>query len=179
MDQNIIEKIKEIVRKEADDWDWNYHIPIVVKYSKILAKKMGADEEVVEIAAWLHDITRLNGGDETHHITGPVEAERILKGLGYPQDKIERIKHCINSHRGSQSIKRETVEAECVASADAMCHFDTIVPLFYLNMVKHSRDIEETRNWMKDKVERSWKKIIPEAREIVKDKYEAAKLILE
>lgn len=179
MSKEIIEKIKEIVRKEADDWDWNYHIQIVVKYAKIMAKRMNADEEVVEIAAWLHDLTRLNGGDETHHLTGPVEAEKILKGFGYPQDKIDKVKHCIHAHRGSQSIKRETIEAECVASADAMCHFDTIVPLMYLNMVKLKRDIEETRTWMKAKIERSWKKLIPEAKEIMKKKYDAVKLILE
>ena len=34
---------------------WTHHILSVVKYSKMLAEKIGADVEVVEIAALLHD----------------------------------------------------------------------------------------------------------------------------
>ncbi|MHA1721275.1 MAG: HD domain-containing protein [Promethearchaeota archaeon] len=150
----------------------------VVKYANKLAEKLGADKEIVEVSAWLHDITRLKGDPENHHISGPIEAEKILKQLNYPQDKIEKVKHCIHAHRGSQSIKRETIEAECVASADAMAHFDNVPALICVAFVKKQMTIEEGKNWVRNKLERSWKKLIPEAKEIVLLKYEAVKLLL-
>ena len=176
----MIEKIKEIVKKECekDKWDWDYHLVSVVKYANQLAEKLGADKEIVEISAWLHDITRLKGDVENHHISGAIEAEKILKQLKYPLGKIERVKHCIYAHRGSQNIKRETIEAECVASADAMSHFDNVPALLYLAFVKKQMSIEEGKNWLRNKLERSWNKLIPEAKKIVLPKYEAVKLLL-
>jgi hypothetical protein len=38
--------------------------------------------------------------------------------------------------------------------------------------------IEEGKDWVRNKLERSWKKLIPEAKEIVLPKYEAVKLLL-
>jgi putative nucleotidyltransferase with HDIG domain len=176
----MIDKIKEIVHKECkkDNLSWDYHIVSVVNYAKMLAKKLGADKEIVEISAWLHDITRLQGDPENHHISGPIEAEKILRKLKYPQDKIDKIKHCINAHRGSQDIKRETIEAECVASADAMAHFDNVAATLYLAYGLKKMNIEDGKRWVMDKLERSWKKMIPEAKEIILPKYEAAKIIL-
>ena len=176
----MIEKIKEIVKNECekDNWSWDYHMVSVVNYANQLAEKLGADKEIVEVSAWLHDITRLKGDPENHHISGPIEAEKILKQLNYPQDKIEKVKHCIHAHRGSQSIKRKTIEAECVASADAMAHFDNVPALLYVAYVKKQMTIEEGKNWVGNKLERSWKKLIPEAKEIVLPKYESVKLLL-
>lgn len=177
----MIEKIKEIVKKacENDEWSWDHHILSVVKYAKILAERFKADKEIVEIAAWLHDITRMRGKPQDHNITGAAEAEKILKELNYPQERIDKVKHCIIAHRGSESIKRETVEAECVASADAMAHFDNIPALLYVAFVKKEMNPTEGMKWIREKIERSWNKIMPEAKDMVLPKYEAAKLILE
>lgn len=84
---------------------WTYHIVSVVNYSKILAEKLGADKEVVEIAALLHDYAGILNKDfyPEHHIHGARLAEEILIGYNYPKDKIECVKHCIYAHRGSQS----------------------------------------------------------------------------
>lgn len=184
---NIIEEIKKLVEEECKkdsnifgDEIWSYHILSVVEYAKILAKKLSADQEIVEIAALLHDYAGIKHGDkyEFHHILSAEEAEKILKGFNYPQEKIEKIRHCIYAHRGSKSIERETVEAECVASADAMAHFDRIPSLLYFVFVRLGMNVDEGTKYVRRKLERSWSKIIPEAKEIIKDKYEASKLIL-
>jgi putative nucleotidyltransferase with HDIG domain len=182
-DRILIDKVRDIVKEklQGNSWDFENHIMPVVRYAKILAKKLGADEEIVELSAWLHDVTRQGSESdiESHHITGPVEAEKILKGLSYPQDRIEKIKHCIHAHRGSQSIKRETIEAEIVASADAMAHFSDIGVLFYVAFMMKRLDLPGAKEWVRGKLERSWKKLMPEAREIVGDKYELYKKILD
>ena len=183
---NIVEEVKKYVKEEAGK-DTNpftidayyTHIVPMVRYSKRLARKISADEEIVEIAAWLHDIGSLKGEYENHHISGAKYAEEFLKKLNYPTEKIEKIKHCIISHRGSLKIKRETIEAECIASADGMSHFDNIVSLLNLALVIRKMSVEEARTFSRDKLQRFWDKMIPEAKEIVKEKYEAAMLLLE
>ncbi|MFH1649929.1 MAG: HD domain-containing protein [Candidatus Woesearchaeota archaeon] len=184
---NLIRQIAEIVedacKKETNYFGygiWKYHIVNVVKYAKMMAKKLGADEEIVEIASLLHDYASVIDHDlyEDHHIHGAVEAEKLLKQFNYPQDKIEKVKECIISHRGSKVIAKESKEALCVADADAMSHFDSIGSLFYLAFFSHKMDIDAANEWLMQKLERSWSKLSPEAKEIIGDKYQACKLIL-
>ncbi len=120
-----IEKVREIVKSECDEWLWKHHICHVVKYSKVLAEKLGADIEIAELGALLHDIGIVKYGKEDHEITGVAEAERILKSVGYPQNVIDEVKHCVESHRGSKDIKPRTITAKIVANADAMAHFES------------------------------------------------------
>ncbi len=179
-----IEKfVQETCKKESNKWGssaWTHHIVTVVKYSKLLAKKLDADEEIVEISALLHDIASISNPDwlEDHHIHGVKLAEKILKKYNYPQEKIEKVKHCIFAHRGSKKIKRETIEAEIVASADAMSHFDNIPALMKVSYQVKQMETDEGTEWVLNKIERSWKKLMPEAKETMRKKYEAIKLIL-
>jgi len=184
---DTLEKIRQLVEEECKkdsnifgDEIWAYHILSVVKYAKLLARKLNADEEIVEIAALLHDYAGIKDRDkyENHHLVGAEEAGKTLKRLKYPEEKIEKIKYCIYTHRGSASMKRKTVEARCVASADAMAHFDRIPSLLYFAFVRLGMNVDEGAKWLRDKLDRSWSKLIPEAKEIVEGKYEASKTVL-
>jgi len=111
-------KIRELVKKEfkKSDWyesDWVYHILPVVKYAKKLAKIYKVDEEVVELAALLHDIGRVKlEEDEEHHIIGVPKAERILRKYNYSEKIIKEVKHCIESHRTIKGPKPKTMIAK-------------------------------------------------------------------
>ena len=159
---------------------WTHHILNVVYYAKKMAKTIGADEEIVEIAALLHDYASIKDYKmyEDHHIHGANEAEQILKTLDYPIEKIENIKHCIISHRGSKVAQKQTKEALCVADADSMAHFDSIPSLFYLAFNSHKMDIDEAKKWILGKLERRWNKLSPQAQNIIKNKYESSKVLL-
>jgi putative nucleotidyltransferase with HDIG domain len=159
---------------------WTHHILPVVKYAKLMAKKIGANEEIVEIAALLHDYASVKDYKlyEDHHIHGAKLAEEILKNLNYPPEKIEIVKQCILSHRGSKPRQKLTKEELCVADADAMAHFDSISSLFYLAFFSHKMNIDEADVWLAKKLERSFNKLSPEAKEIVGDKYRASKLLV-
>jgi len=122
--KKIIEEIKKFVEEECKKPGSNYgyqpyeeHFVPMVKYAKELAKDLNVDEEIVEIAAWLHDIGSIKFGRENHHITGAEIAEKKLEEFGYEKEKIERVKECIYSHRGSQNIKPKTKEAEIIREA--------------------------------------------------------------
>jgi uncharacterized protein len=183
---DIVEEIRKYVenecRKDVNIFGMNAyegHFVSVVKYAKILAKETGADMEIVELSAWLHDIGSIILGDsDNHHIVGSEHAEKILKEYTYPQDRIERIKHCILAHRGSKDVPRETIEAECVADADALSHFDNINSLFYLTLVARKLEPTDAKIFVREKLKRSWNKVTPRAKELIRPKYEAAMLLL-
>lgn len=180
-----IEKLVEDACKAKTNYSgyraWTHHILIVVKYSKLLAKKLGANKEIVEIAALLHDYASIKDYKtyyDDHHVHGARLAGNILKEFNYPKEKIKKVKECILSHRGSKKHKKLTQEARCITDADAMAHFNAIASLFYLAFNSHRMEIDEANNWLLKKLEQGWGKLSPPAKEIIKDKYEASKILL-
>jgi uncharacterized protein len=183
----MIEEIERIVeaacKSDSNKYGygiWSHHIVCVVKCAKQLAEKLNADFEIVEIAALLHDYAGIKDSSMTkeHHIHGALEAHRILEGFGYPQDKIQRVKDCILTHRGSVPMERLSPEAECIASADAMTHVFQVPSLLHLAYVNHGMGIDEGKEWVLSKIERSMKKLCPEAREMVQEHYQKIKEVL-
>ena len=185
--RQMIEEISKLVedacKRDTNKFGygiWSHHIVYVMKYAKQMAEILGADDEIVEIAALLHDYAGIKDSSltEEHHIHGAIEAERILEEYEYSPEKIEKVKHCIISHRGSVVSERKNPEAECIASADAMAHIVQVVSLLYLAYAKHCMTIDEGKAWVLSKLERSWNKLCPEARGIIHDDYLYAKKIL-
>lgn len=177
----MIKKIEKIIFDlcEKDKKDiWENHILKVVEYSKILAKKLKADQKIVEIAALLHDIAKLKGNAEDHHIRGSQEAEQILKNMEYSEEKIKQIKECILTHSSDIKYPPKTKEAKIVATADALAIFDNFYGLAYVVYSIKKLSIEEGKKWLRNKYEIAWNKLIPEGKEIAKPKYEAIKLLL-
>ena len=155
---------------------WTHHITQVAENGKRLAGLFEADPEIVEIAALLHDYASVKDPAlyEDHHVHGPIEAEKLLRRLGYPQDRIEAVKHCIATHRGSVPRERRSAEAECLANADAVTHLEQVPALLHLAFVQHGMGIDEGSSWVREKLERSWSKLSQPVREMMQDKYEAA-----
>lgn len=175
----MIEKIREIVKKESDKGSW-VHIKVVVKYAKMLAKIEGANEEIAELAALLHDIGRVKIGPKDHEITGAEEAEKILTEMGYDKEIVDEVKHCVRAHRASKDYVPKTKTAEIVRDADAMAHFDMIPQLIKAGLKKNDEDIEKTISWLEAKIDRDWnnKMHLAESKRITEEKYKAAKLLI-
>jgi len=178
----MIEEIKIMILElcEDKDWDWKAHVEAVVKYSKILAQQLNADEEICELSAWLHDIIKIRDGErELHHVTGSNEAVKILERYNYPKEKIQQVRHCIITHSSDEKYSPESIEAKIVASADALSHFDNFLSLAHFTFVLKKESVNQCRKTLVKKYEKSWKKLlIPEAKELAKPKYDAIKIIL-
>lgn len=180
---NVIKEVEKVVEEackaETNEFGygiWTHHIKQVVRICKRLAIRFNAEPEIVEIAALLHDYAGIKDFSlhKEHHIYGAIEAEKILKSLNYPKEKIEAVKHCIENHRSSLPGKRGTPEAECLASADAIAHIENFPSLLYLNYVKFGMEIDEGAERIRKKLNRSWEKINPEIRHLVEEKYKSA-----
>lgn len=177
----MIDRVREIVKAECKTRDWKYHIVLVVKYARLLAEELNADVELAEMGALLHDIGRLKFGGKDHERTGIPEAEKILKELNCPQEVVDEIKHCVESHRGSKDISPRTTIAKIVANADAMAHFDVLPVLLQYALEKYNNDLEKAIEWTDRKIERDWNKklTLPEAKDMMREKYEAVRLLLD
>ena len=145
--QTIQQIVEEACKKDTNLFGygiWTHHIVYVVQYGKLLAEKLHADPEIVEIAALLHDYASIQHKDFStdHHLHGAREAEKMLRSLHYPEETILAVKDCIASHRASIAVERITPEAICLASADAMAHIDQVPSLLYLVFVQMKMDID-------------------------------------
>jgi uncharacterized protein len=93
---------REILNRYGSmDVSFNYrweHVTSVVSLATKLAELTGADIEVVEAAAWLHDIRK--GSGDMHAIEGAEFATTFLKETDFPPEKIERVAQAIREHMG-------------------------------------------------------------------------------
>jgi uncharacterized protein len=183
MKTQIINSLEEIVEKACASENnifgygiWTHHIKLVTQNGKMLAGMFGADPEVVEIAALLHDYASVKDATlyPEHHIHGPAEAEKLLKKLGYPDEGIEAVKECIETHRGSVPRENRSREADCLANADAMTHIENVPSLMHLAYVQHNMSIDEGADWVRAKLERSWHKMSSPVQEMMREKFNAA-----
>ncbi len=192
MKSNIVEEIRKFVeeRKFVEDkckkptskygyLPYKEHFIPMHNYSVNLAKKLNADLEVVKLSAWLHDIGSIIDGRENHHITGAEIAEEKLKELNYPLEKIEKVKKCILNHRSSKNHRRESIEEQIIAEADAINAFDRIDGLFESALVWEKKDRYEAKKSIINKLNNKWNQLsLPKSKKIVKPKYEAIMLLL-
>jgi uncharacterized protein len=121
------QKIKQIVEKELACSAHNMeHVIRVYHLCMHLAKgEKKVDLDVLVTAALLHDIARVREDTDSsrttdHAVLGAEMAEKILKELSYPKQKIDHVKHCIVTHRLRTSQKPKTKEAEILSDADKL-----------------------------------------------------------
>lgn len=150
-----------------------YHIEAVVRNGAVLAERYGADKEIVMIAAWLHDIASVTDPSlyENHHIHGAEIAYDLLSRLSYDPSKLPVVQDCIRSHRGSVPGEKQCMEAICVSDADAISHFDNVPGLLYLAYARNHMELEAGAQFVKEKLNRSYRKLSPESRAFYQDKY--------
>lgn len=120
-------KIREIVEKELSCSAHNLdHVLRVHNLCMFLSKyEENVDMEVLIPAVLLHDIARVKeskdkSGEIDHAILGSEMAEDILRNLEYEEDKIEKIKHCIITHRFRTDNRPKTIEAKILFDADKL-----------------------------------------------------------
>jgi uncharacterized protein len=100
------------------------HTLATVKIARWLAPAAGADPEVVECAAWLHDCKkRLDdpGGKDRHAQDASEAVEAILQGTDFPPEKIPAVRHAIEHHVGLKLTRRlEPLETACLWDSDKL-----------------------------------------------------------
>ena len=121
----LIERVAAQIRRrfvgESSGHDW-YHIQRVWKLTQQIAAREGANLEIAELGALVHDIAdwKFCAGDET---VGPREARRLLSDEGVPSDVIEAVADIVAtiSFKGAGvTTAMKTLEGQCVQDADRL-----------------------------------------------------------
>ncbi|MAT98619.1 MAG: hypothetical protein CL608_15865 [Anaerolineaceae bacterium] len=95
------------------------HVTAVVTLALKLAELTGADAEVVEAAAWLHDVRKDTAAN--HAREGAKAAHEILPTTDFPKKKIGHVAKVIRSHQGLWRKKPlKDLEAQVLWDADKL-----------------------------------------------------------
>jgi len=121
--KKIIEIVQDKLTCSAHNLD---HVFRVYNLCLLIAKhEKDVDLEVLIPSALLHDIARVEEskdktGELDHAILGSEMAEHILRELHYEEVKIEKIKHCILTHRFRTGNEPNTIEAKILFDSDKL-----------------------------------------------------------
>jgi uncharacterized protein len=100
------------------------HTYAAVLLARWLAPQVGADLDVVECAAWLHDVAkRLKdpGSKDTHAQEASTQVEEILADTDFPAEKIPAVRHAIERHVGLKlTVRLEPIETACLWDCDKL-----------------------------------------------------------
>jgi uncharacterized protein len=102
------------------------HVRRVVRLASQIAQAEGADLEIVQAAALLHDAQdrrqpqAANQRAAHHHASADFAAE-LLAAEGWPEDRIAAVQHCIRTHRfRDNSEPPGSLEAKILFDADKL-----------------------------------------------------------
>lgn len=113
------EYVSEILADEPSTHDMS-HIERVENVCMRIREKEGGDEQVLRLAALLHDVGIMKehqqGGDHAQY--SAEIAQEFLTVAGADKDLIEHVTSCIRSHRFSSGLEAQTLEAKILQDAD-------------------------------------------------------------
>lgn len=108
--ENLCRALADKRSRQEEELDWSLpadaplpyryrweHVKDVVENARLLAQRLGADEDACVAAAWLHDIRKL---EDQHGRRGAAEAVQVLKATDFPQHKIGTVDTAIRLHEG-------------------------------------------------------------------------------
>lgn len=96
------------------------HVATVVTLALRLAEQTGGDAEIVEAAAWLHDVCKFTHG-EHHPAAGAGLTRDFLPRTDFPPGKIEPVARAIEQHKGLwRDTPLEVLEAQILWDADKL-----------------------------------------------------------
>jgi HD superfamily phosphodiesterase len=181
MDQHhkkIIKKISDFVENEANTLEkkemFENHILNIVKNAITLSNYYNANEFVVIIACYLHDITKLQTGiDKDHNITGYEFAKDFLKKYDISKEDYDLICSCILKHSAASKISsKNNIEEKILSNADAMDHIIRFEYNYYRLLKNNKLSSEEIIKKLKNKVENNKAKIdLDYAKQIIEPYY--------
>ena len=123
MNQDIIahaiDYVKDVFAGDVSGHDY-FHTLRVYKMAVRLAQEEGADEQIVALAALLHDVDDRKLSPET--AKDKDRARAFLREQGVAEEELRAIVEAIDevSYAGTDSVEPSTIEGACVQDADRL-----------------------------------------------------------
>ncbi len=163
-------------------WLWEQHVPVVARKAHEVAIDVGANAELAEASAWLHDIAdtimpRFVDGRETenHSAESRRLARQIMLECGYPPDAIATVVDDALPLHGCRDGKHpRSLEGKVLATADALAHLTTDYYDIASRKISYRLKRKEIKDWVLKKADRDLndKICFDEIREEVRADYE-------
>lgn len=117
---SLMAKLEKIVRErmrslEGTAHSFN-HVKRVTQIAAFIAEREGADIDLVQVGALVHDVGWSVG--QPHNETGATLANQILKELGYPNDESAKVVRIVLLHPLDFRDRLKTLEEKVVWDAD-------------------------------------------------------------
>jgi len=100
------------------------HVLRVLALAERIGRAEGADMEILRAAVLLHDISGAKPGDDpgraAHHHASAGLAREVLRGEGWPEDRLEAVLHCIRAHRFRGDEPPQSLEAKVLFDCDKL-----------------------------------------------------------
>lgn len=116
----IVDNMESFAKDSAHDAE---HIYRVLNHALVLARNYEVNMDILVAACLLHDVGRpAQFADPSccHAQVGSEIAYSFLKKLGWTEDDCNHVKHCVLTHRFSDSTQPETIEAKILFDADKL-----------------------------------------------------------
>lgn len=165
-----IEQLRQLVKKAygqklptAADWaSWLYdkHVLVVAEYAVELAEKHGANVELTEAAALLHDLAdyKMKRTNPAHEEEGLKTAREFMMQVGYSEDEIHLVvDDAIKFHSCHAGERPKSTEGLVLATADAFAHLKT--NYYYIvawSFGKEGRSLDDFKDWTLKKLDRDF-----------------------
>lgn len=175
--ENIKTMIEDLSKSKNNKFGsafYQQHILLNERFSHRLADHLGADKEVLSLAAYLHDIAAISDYNTLadHHLIGAQRAGHILESKGcYSPVTIRKVQKCIETHSNPVAEGEASKEEICFSNADAMTQIvNPVYWLYYAYNVK-GLSYEEGRQWYYTRVTTHWNKLIEPAKKMIEAEY--------
>jgi uncharacterized protein len=157
------------------------HILVMHDCALLLAEHYGADREIVELAAFLHDIAAVRDFSSLprHPERGAELAADLLAQHGYPAERIERVAQCIRAHSTPQDPAEVPVEVVCISHADAMAQIARPVYWLWYAFTVRKLGYEQGRQWYRERVESHWQTLDAPAKEALEAHHRLVRALLQ
>ena len=116
----LAEKAKDMYDRgglKRHNWD---HISRNYGRARIILEQESAHVELTLAGVILHDIGYFYGNLQDHAHLGAEHCEGLLVELGYGEEEVAGIRHCIVAHDPASGVLPETMEAKIVYDADML-----------------------------------------------------------
>lgn len=145
-------------RYGTDNPIFNYrweHVLAVHTLALKLARLLDADLDVIEAAAWLHDIRKDAG--EAHPEEGAVFARHFLAQTDFPGHKIERVARVIEDHQGLwRDEPLQSLESQIFWDADKLSKLGLTAAFHWLGMVLAKNNTPDLANLIANVRDADW-----------------------
>lgn len=108
------------------NWD---HIARNFNRARQILEQEHANVEITLAGVLLHDIGYFYGNLKNHAHVGAEQCAELLFELGYGEEEVEGIRHCIAAHDPASGVLPQTIEARIVYDADMLDKADLIMIL--------------------------------------------------